>query len=85
MSQKHLKGELSVVTPSGKIRSISKTDRMKNYGKSALINIRNGKFEEFNESSPNVSKLKKSQKKINDKSFQHTAEGNMFMEFDNDS
>jgi hypothetical protein len=45
MSQKHKRGELAVVTPSGKIRSESKTERMKKYGKTAVA-LKNAKFED---------------------------------------
>jgi len=36
MTQKNKRGELSVTTPSGKIRNESKTERMKRYGKSTV-------------------------------------------------
>ena len=45
MTQKNKKGELSVVTPSGKIRNESKTERMKRYGKSTVVHKTN-KFDD---------------------------------------
>lgn len=36
MTQKNKRGELSVTTPSGKIRNESKSERMKRYGKSTI-------------------------------------------------
>ena len=45
MSQKYKKGELSVITPSGKIKNESKTERMKRYGKSTVVH-KTTKFDE---------------------------------------
>lgn len=45
MSQKYKRGELSVVTPSGKIKNESKTERMKRYGKSTVVH-KTAKFED---------------------------------------
>lgn len=45
MSQKYKKGELSVITPSGKIKSESKTERAKRYGKSTVVH-KTAKFDD---------------------------------------
>jgi hypothetical protein len=45
MTQKNKKGELSVITPSGKIKNESKTERMKRYGKSTVVH-KTAKFDE---------------------------------------
>jgi hypothetical protein len=82
MTQKNKKGELSVVTPSGRIRNESKTDRMKRYGKSTVVH-KTTKFDEglLNGSADSkdkaMSKLRESlsfRKKIN-KTTDEQAEG----------
>jgi hypothetical protein len=51
MSQKHKRGELSVISPSGKIKNESKTERMKRYGKSTVVH----KTTKFDETILNIS------------------------------